>query len=278
MQFDSIVTDNNAVDNCHDFSITRILRGYNQVPDTYYAAPNSQFGVTVSFPYKFMFTLTRHVAWGVVIGIRAVTSNGCEVTVQLDRRRKNKHHCHIFVRIPGAVQSGALTCLFHTMENLFPSVPERQHTSWPEPIHPALTHHYLHPKQNQNTPYLLITVTPISKPLMPHVTPGVWSLIQTPVKLSLGSYVTCIEIGDVFPFTAGFIQAVRAVEQDWVELCIQIHPRLCQVPEDMFLYLAIPITHLQLPDELYLHQSHCYFPTSNTYRLYAQLPFVSPLP
>lgn len=219
-----------------------------------------------------------------MVGVRSVTPDGYEVVVRLRTCRRNKRHPYIFVRIEQDPRIAMKTvCPYHTMEEIFPSIPTLStFQAWPVDLHPGLQNQDPTIPPNPNSVYHLITVTPTSlEPALseeaPHITPGMWSLIATPVPLALGLFVTCQEIGSLLPFVAGLIQGVRVVEKTWVELFIQVHPNCITTTQDSFIHLAVPVTHISLKRSLRSHIEHHSHRLTDTLKELAELPEVTPL-
>lgn len=77
------------------------------------------------------------------------------------------------------------------------------------------------------------------------VSPNTWWLAWTACRLSLNMYVQaeCVESDIV---VRGKVLGYRAVESDWIDLVLHIHPDDVPFTTTEFVYLSTPITHVSI--------------------------------
>ncbi|KAJ3551347.1 hypothetical protein NM688_g4755 [Phlebia brevispora] len=77
--------------------------------------------------------------------------------------------------------------------------------------------------------------------------PRTWAVTEIDTKLKIGRFVYLIE-GEVpgIPFGEAKVVGIRALELDWVEFVVQMHPQRAKHMYAEFAYLAIPLAHAEI--------------------------------
>ncbi|KAJ3553849.1 hypothetical protein NM688_g3402 [Phlebia brevispora] len=77
--------------------------------------------------------------------------------------------------------------------------------------------------------------------------PCTWAVIEVDMKLRVGQFIYLVE-GEVpgIHIREAKIVGIHALELDWVEFIVQMHPKRIRQIHAEFAYLAIPLTHAEL--------------------------------